>query len=56
MNLIGKNMFTIDGCKMPSNASRELSGTMADLSRKQEKIKKAVRHILNKHRAVDHIS
>ena len=54
MNLIGKNMFAIDGCKMPSNASKEWSGTMADLSRKQEKMKKAVRHILNKHRAVDH--
>ena len=52
--LIGKNMFAIDGCKMPSNASKEWSGTMAGLSREQEKMKKAVRHILNNHRVVDH--
>ena len=54
MNLIGKNMFAIDGCKMPSNASKEWSGTMADLARKKEKMEKAVRHILNKHRTADH--
>ncbi len=26
-NLIGKEMFAIDGCKLPSNASKEWSGT-----------------------------
>ena len=53
-NLIGKNMFAIDGCKMPSNAYKEWRDTMADLSRKQEKMRKAVRHILIKHRCADH--
>ena len=27
LGLIGKEMFAIDGCKMPSNASKEWSGT-----------------------------
>ncbi len=27
MGLIGKEMFAVDGCKMPSNASKERSGT-----------------------------
>ncbi len=26
-NLIGREMFAIDGCKLPSNASKEWSGT-----------------------------
>lgn len=29
MGLIGKEMFAIDGCKLPSNASKEWSGTKA---------------------------
>ncbi|MEZ4598677.1 MAG: transposase [Syntrophotaleaceae bacterium] len=31
LGLIGKEMFAIDGCKMPSNASKEWSGTLTDL-------------------------
>ena len=37
-NLIGKEMFAINGCKLPSNASKEWSGTRADLKRKAEKM------------------
>jgi transposase len=36
--LIGKEMFAIDGCKLPSNASKEWSGTHADLNKKRKKI------------------
>ncbi|ALP52840.1 transposase [Candidatus Tenderia electrophaga] len=35
--LIGKDMFAIDGCKLPSNASKEWSGTQADLKKKKLK-------------------
>ena len=31
MGLIGREMFAIDGVKLPSNASKERSGTRADL-------------------------
>ena len=30
MGLIGREMFAVDGCKLPSNASKEWSGTKAD--------------------------
>ena len=51
--LIGREMFAIDGCKLLSNASKEWSGTKADLSKKKEKIDLAVRHILKQHREAD---
>ena len=38
LGLIGKNVFALDGCKLPSNASKEWSGTRADFERKREKI------------------
>ncbi|EWH12006.1 transposase IS4 family protein [Catenovulum agarivorans DS-2] len=40
-NLIGHNMFAIDGCKMPSNASKEWSGTHQELKQKAERLKQA---------------
>jgi transposase len=30
MNLLGGTMFALDGCKLPSNASKEWSGTLAE--------------------------
>lgn len=53
MDLIGKNMFAIDGCKLPSNASKDWSGTKAELKRKKKKMEKAVHNILRKHREQD---
>lgn len=53
IGLIGKTMFAIDGCKMPSNASKEWSGTRKSLKKKKDKMQKAVTYILNKHRNAD---
>ena len=53
LGLIGKDLFAIDGCKMPSNASKEWSGTLDDLKKKAEKIDRAVRFLLKKHREED---
>ena len=53
MGLLGKEMFAIDGCKMPSNASKEWSGTRQNLRRKAEKIDRAVRFLLKRHREED---
>ena len=53
MKLIGKDMFAIDGCKMPSNASKEWSGTKAEFTKKKRKVERAIRHILKKHREAD---
>lgn len=53
LGLIGKEMFAIDGCKLPSNASKEWSGTHAELRKKKQKIDRAVRRMLQKHREQD---
>jgi transposase len=51
--LIGKNMFAIDGCKLPSNASKEWSGTRADFERKAAKMERAVAHLVKAHAEQD---
>jgi len=53
LGLIGGELFAIDGCKLPSNASKEWSGTLADLRKKRKKIDGAVKRILRKHREAD---
>jgi len=53
MDLIGREMFSIDGCKLPSNASKEWSGTKADFEKKKQKMERAIRRILKKHRELD---
>ena len=53
MKLIGKDMFAIDGCRMPSNASKEWSGTKAEFMKKKQKMERAIRRILKKHRETD---
>lgn len=51
--LIGKAMFAIDGCKLPSNASKEWSGTRADFERKAAKMERAVAHLVKAHAEQD---
>jgi hypothetical protein len=53
MKLIGKDMFAIDGCKMPSNASKEWSGTFSDLKKKQEALNRKVKEAILEHRETD---
>jgi transposase len=53
MGLIGKEMFAVDGCKLPSNASKEWSGTKKELEKKRGKMEKAIRQIVKRHREVD---
>ena len=53
LKLIGGDMFAIDGCKLPCNASKSWSGTKAELKQKQKKLEKAARAMLKHHRDVD---
>lgn len=53
MGLIGGEMFAVDGCKLPSNASKEWSGTRADMTRKVAKLDRAIRRIMERHRQSD---
>jgi transposase len=47
--LIGKQMFAIDGVKLPSNASKKRSGTHAELLHRAERLDKAAAKILARH-------
>jgi len=51
--LIGKQMFAVDGVKLPSNASKEWSGSQKDYSKKIEKMERAVRYLTQRHRRED---
>ncbi len=46
MNLLGGTMFALDGCKLPSNASKELSGTFTELHKKKQKIEAQLAQLL----------
>ena len=51
--LIGRNMFAIDGCKMKSNASKKWSGTFKELGRKKAKLERASKRIIERYQAQD---
>ena len=53
LKLIGGDMFAIDGCKLPGNASKSWSGTKWELKQKKKKLEKAARAMLNRHREDD---
>ncbi|HSD84169.1 MAG TPA: transposase [Anaerolineae bacterium] len=54
MGLIGKEMFAIDGCKLPSTAAKEWSGTREDFKKKAAKMEKAIESMVERHHASDH--
>jgi transposase len=51
--LIGREMFAIDGVKLPSNASKQKSGTRADFEHQAVKLEAAARVMLERHREAD---
>ena len=51
--LIGREMFAIDGVKLPSNASKAKSGTRADYQRQAERMERAAKQMLAKHQSAD---
>jgi len=51
--LIGWELFAIDGMKLPSSASKAKSGTRADYQRQAEKMEKAAKQMLTRHRETD---
>jgi transposase len=51
--LTGREMFAIDGVKLPSNASKERSGTRADFVHQARKMEAAVTTMLTRHREAD---
>lgn len=53
LNLIGRDTFAIDGCKLPGNASKQWSGTLKELRHKQKKLATAAQRIVARHQAQD---
>ena len=51
--LIGREMFAIDGVKLPSNASKERSGTHEELRQRARRLDKAADKIVNLHQSQD---
>lgn len=51
--LIGRQMFAIDGVKLPTNASKARSGTHAELAHQADRIETRVRQLLQEHRKRD---
>jgi transposase len=51
--LIGKEHFAIDGCKLPTNASKQWSGTHKELRKKSDKLNEAAKKIIDKHLSND---
>ena len=51
--LIGREMFAIDGVKLPSNASKHKSGTRADFAHQAQKMEAAAQTMLRRHREAD---
>jgi len=47
MKLLGGTEFSLDGCKLASNASRRWSGTFKTLKEKKEKLERRVEHMLS---------
>ena len=51
--LLGHELFAIDGCKLPSDASKEWSGTFKELEQKRAMIKRQIRHHIRAHKQLD---
>ena len=51
--LIGREMFAIDGVKLPGNASKGKSGTRADFQHQAARLEAAARTMLQRHREAD---
>jgi transposase len=51
--LIGREMFAIDGVKLPSNASKAKSGNRTDFQRQAERFERAAQAMLARHRQND---
>lgn len=53
LGLIGKTMFAIDGVKLPANASKERSGTHAELAHRAVRLERAAAKNVALHRSQD---
>ena len=53
LNLLGGTHFSLDGVKLPSNASKECSGTFKELKRKRDRLQDKLQQVLAEHIRAD---
>jgi transposase len=53
LGLSGKEHFAVDGCKLPSNASKQWSGTHKELEEKRKKLERVAERLVERHRERD---
>ena len=53
MDLLGGTVFALDGCKLPSNASKQWSGTIKQLKKKRGKMEQKIKSLLQAHIKAD---
>ena len=54
-DLLGGTFFALDGCKIPSNASKECSsGKISDLNKKKDRLRCKVKQLLDEQIVTDH--
>jgi transposase len=51
--LLGNTSFSLDGLKLPANASKEMSGTFAELTHKKKKLEEKVKKLIKRHQRTD---
>ena len=53
LELIGGELFAVDGCKISSNASKEWSGTFEELEGKKQKLRQRLKLMMDTHARQD---
>jgi len=56
MDLLGGTHFSLDGVKLPSNASKESSGTFKELRKKRNKLRAKLQRVIHEHIRQDRLS
>jgi len=51
--LLGGTCFSLDGLKLPANASKGMGGTFAELNHKKEKLEEKIKNLIKKHQRSD---
>src|SRR6266498_5367603 len=56
LDLLGGTHFSLDGVKLPANASKEWSGTFKELKKKRDKLQAKLQQLITEHIRQDKIS
>ena len=56
LDLLGGTHFSLDGVKLPSNASKEWSGTFKELERKRDRLQGKLQQVLAEHIRADELA